>query len=153
MMWRSSTVARIELRARGCRGITDSQREAVRARRQDRPVDAASPANLALRARRGGSSNASWSPTYRVAPAAYVDPLPTLLLLVTAETLLLDTTIWLEVRFDPLDNIVLLEFTMLDSLRAFETKQNYSSIQVSSKIVVISSIVKITAKQLSTIVS
>jgi hypothetical protein len=68
-------------------------------------------------------------------------PTRLLLLLAKDETSLLDTTIWLDVRFDALDNMVLLEFKMLPvSLRAFETSSSILSFKLLVKSFVISSI-------------
>lgn len=57
-----------------------------------------------------------------------------LLLLTKDETLLLDTTIWLEVRFDALDTMLLV------SLRAFETRSFILSFKLLVKSFIISPI-------------
>jgi hypothetical protein len=72
-----------------------------------------------------------------------IESAPALLLLLLAkdETLLLDTTIWLDVRFDALVNMVLLEFKMLlVSLRAFETRSFILSFRLPTKSFVMSPI-------------
>ncbi len=72
-----------------------------------------------------------------------IESAPALLLLLLAidETLLLDTTIWLDVRFDALFNMVLLEFKMLlVSLRAFETRSFILSFKLPTKSFVMSPI-------------
>src|SRR4030095_2867595 len=64
-----------------------------------------------------------------------------LLLLTKDETLLLDTTTWLDVRFDALDTMALVEFKMLlVSLRAFETSSFILSFKLLVKSFVMSPI-------------